>query len=126
MTGELATLLRSSPLPSPGRGKDARDDLVIVGGSPSCPGSAILAGRAALRSGAGRVQLVVHPDVAGAVGVAFPEVLVLGWDHQGAPPDPVEARLREAGAVIVGAGLGQRAPGPARGGGPPVGGGHEG
>ena len=110
MTEELATLLRSSPLPSVGNGKDSTGDLVIVGGSSSCPGSAILAGTAALRSGAGRVQLVVHPDVAAAVGAAFPEVLVLGWDHEGAPPDAVATRLAQAGAVIVGPGLDDRAP----------------
>jgi ADP-dependent NAD(P)H-hydrate dehydratase len=103
---ELAALLRSSPLPVVDGGKESRGDLVIVGGSSSCPGAAILAGRAALRCGAGRVQLVVHPTVAAAVGAAFPEALVLGWDHGGRPPTEVRERLASAAAAVVGPGLG--------------------
>jgi hydroxyethylthiazole kinase-like uncharacterized protein yjeF len=105
MTDGVEALLRRHPRPEADGGKTSRGDLVIVGGAPSCPGSAILAGRAALRLGAGRVQLVVHPEVAPAVGAAFPEALVLGWDHASAPPEAVARRLSDAAAVIVGPGL---------------------
>lgn len=111
MTAELSGLLRAHPLPPlEDGGKGSRDNLVIVGGAPSCPGSALLAGLAALRCGSGRVQLIVHPEVAPALGVAFPEALVLGWDHTGEPPDAVIERLEVAGAVIVGPGLDDGAP----------------
>lgn len=111
MIAELSDLLRAHPLPPlDDGGKDGRGDLVVVGGAPSCPGSAILVGLAALRCGSGRVQLVVHPEVATAVGAALPEVLVLGWDHAGEPPEAVVDRLAGGGAVIVGPGLDERAP----------------
>jgi hydroxyethylthiazole kinase-like uncharacterized protein yjeF len=107
---DIATLLSASSLPSVEGGKGSRGNLVIVGGSPSCPGSAILAGRAALRCGAGRVQLVVHPEVAPAVGAAFPEALVLAWDHESPPAEDVRTQLHDGAAVIVGPGLDERAP----------------
>lgn len=106
MTPDLRELLLAEPLPPLGDGgKGSRGDLVVVGGARSCPGSALLAGLAALRCGSGRVQLVVHPEVAPPLAVAFPEALVLSWDHTGEPPDAVAERLAGAAAVVVGPGL---------------------
>ena len=55
--------------------------VVVVAGAPGMDGAAILAARAALRSGVGRVTVFTHPDLVRPVAVAVPEVLVLpfGW-----------------------------------------------
>lgn len=110
MTGPLRELLAHHPLAAPEGGKDSKGDLVIVGGAPSCPGAAILAGRAALRCGAGRVQLVVDASVTAAVGAALPEALVLGWAEGYPVPEAVGRRLGTAAAVVVGPGLDGGAP----------------
>lgn len=100
----LADLLSRHPLPDLSRGKDDSGTVVVVGGPPTCPGAAVLVGTAALRVGAGRVQLVVAPDVATAVAVAVPEALVLGWDLAGEPPSSVAERLAGADVVVIGSG----------------------
>lgn len=110
MTEPLHALLADTPLPAVDGGKDTRGNLVVVGGAPSCPGAAILAGHAALRCGAGRVQLVVHPSVAAAVGAAFPEALVLGWDPREGLPARLRGPMEDAAAVVVGPGLGEEGP----------------
>ena len=66
--------LRAHPLPDDGEAdKHGRGTVLVVGGSGRTPGAVILAGRAALRIGAGRLQLVTSADVAAAVAVAVPE-----------------------------------------------------
>jgi hydroxyethylthiazole kinase-like uncharacterized protein yjeF len=107
---DLADLLAARPLDPPAGDKRERGTVVVVGGPASCPGAALLAGIAGLRCGAGRVQLVVHPDVAAAVGVALPEAFVAAWDLEGDPPAAVRERLARADAVLVGSGLGGGSP----------------
>jgi hydroxyethylthiazole kinase-like uncharacterized protein yjeF len=93
--------------------KDDRGTLVLVAGARACPGAAILAATAALRLGAGRVQIVTDPAIVIAIGIAVPESLVLGWDG-GPIPDDVQTVLRDADAVAVGPGLGTDAAARAR------------
>ncbi|HYJ76708.1 MAG TPA: NAD(P)H-hydrate dehydratase [Kineosporiaceae bacterium] len=81
-------LLRGWPLPPPGEDKGDRGTVLVVGGAARTPGAAMLAGLAALRAGAGRLQLAVAAPVATAVAVAIPEALVL--------PLPAD---RESGSV---------------------------
>lgn len=100
----LDELLEAHPLPDVAGGKDERGTVVIVGGPPECPGAVLLAGTAALRTGSGRVQLVVHPDVAAAVGTALPEALVLAWDLDGEVPPDVARRLEGGGVTVLGTG----------------------
>jgi ADP-dependent NAD(P)H-hydrate dehydratase len=73
-------LLRGWPLPelAANADKQARGDVLVVGGSRELPGPVLLAGEAALRAGAGRIQLGVARSIAVAVGTAFPEARVLG------------------------------------------------
>jgi hydroxyethylthiazole kinase-like uncharacterized protein yjeF len=73
-------LLRRWPLPELGDHADkvARGDVLVVGGSTEMPGAGLLAATAALRAGAGRVQLVTARSVAMAVAIAFPEARVIG------------------------------------------------
>ena len=100
----LTDLLRAHSLPTSQGGKDDKGTLVIVGGPAECPGGALLAGEAALRAGAGRVQLVVHPAIASAVAVAMPEAWVVGWDVEAEPTDAVLEQVGGADAVLIGPG----------------------
>lgn len=111
---DIGELLAECPLPDLDGGKHDRGTLLVVGGAVTCPGAAILAGTAALRAGAGRVQLVTHPDVAAAVGAAFPEAFVLGWDPTEPPPELLVHCLGRAQAVLVGPGLRDDGPAAAR------------
>jgi ADP-dependent NAD(P)H-hydrate dehydratase len=73
-------LLKSWPLPTlaANADKQARGDVLVVGGSRELSGAVLLAGEAALRAGAGRVQLGVVRSVASTLGAAFPEARVIG------------------------------------------------
>ncbi|CAA9565667.1 MAG: hypothetical protein AVDCRST_MAG18-1458 [uncultured Thermomicrobiales bacterium] len=106
-------LLARWPLPAADTGddKEARGRVLIVGGDARVPGGALLAGTAALRAGAGKLQLAVAEAVALAVAVAIPEALVapLPASPSGAP-DPerataLEAYCRAARAIVIGPGL---------------------
>jgi ADP-dependent NAD(P)H-hydrate dehydratase len=70
-------LLRGWPLPPPGQDKHARGSVLVVGGAARSPGAVLLAGVAALRTGAGRLQLGVAATAAPALSVAVPEALVV-------------------------------------------------
>jgi len=70
--GITLALLRRWALPSPDGGKDARGVVLVVGGARPTPGAVLLAGIAALRAGAGRLQLAVPESLALALGVAVP------------------------------------------------------
>lgn len=73
-----AAALRALPLPSPGGDKEQRGRVLIVGGSMRVPGAALLAGEAALRAGAGKLQIATAASVAPGMALAVPEALVLG------------------------------------------------
>jgi hydroxyethylthiazole kinase-like uncharacterized protein yjeF len=100
----LRELLDRHPLPELTGGKDESGTVLIIGGPPTCPGAVLLAGLAALRVGAGRVQLVVATPVAPAAAVARPEAMVVGWDQSGPVPAHVVALIEDAGAVLIGPG----------------------
>jgi hydroxyethylthiazole kinase-like uncharacterized protein yjeF len=92
-------LLRDFPLPHlPEDGdKEERGRALIVGGSATVPGAAILAGVAALRAGAGKLQIVTDEAVATAIGVAVPEAAVIAGS-----PLP---HVCEAASVTLGCGM---------------------
>jgi ADP-dependent NAD(P)H-hydrate dehydratase len=72
-------LLRRLPLPKPDEtgSKDERGQVLVVGGSAQVAGAVRLAGEAALRAGAGKLQLATVKSSAGALGMAVPESLVV-------------------------------------------------
>lgn len=111
---ELITpeLLRDWALPSPTGSKKGRGKLLVVGGAARTPGGVALAGLAALRVGAGHVQLAVAGSVAPALAATFPEVGVipLPQDDSGTVLGrPAAEACAEAvdgvDAVLVGPGL---------------------
>lgn len=72
-------MLRRIPLPQPDAegDKDTRGRVLVVGGGAQTPGAILLAGVAALRAGAGKLQLATVRSAAAALGVAVPESLVM-------------------------------------------------
>ena len=67
------------PLPQPDEkgDKDDRGQVLVVGGSMQVAGAVLLAGVAALRAGAGTLQLATVTSSAAALGMAVPEALVV-------------------------------------------------
>lgn len=106
-------LLRGWPVPEPdGVGdKHSRGTVMIAGGATSTPGAVLLAGLAALRVGAGRLQVATVGTTSVALAVALPEAMVLGLavgaDGSLAPACAQEVAHAAASAqgVVVGPGL---------------------
>ncbi|MFB9237803.1 NAD(P)H-hydrate dehydratase [Plantactinospora siamensis] len=104
-------LLRQWPLPVPEGGKGARGTVLVVGGSRFTPGAVLLAGLAALRAGAGVLQLAVAESTAAALSIEVPEALVVGLAEtgDGAVAGRDQERLGDlvgrADAIAVGPGL---------------------
>ena len=105
--------LRAWPLPEPpaDSDKESRGRVLIVGGSHEMPGAVILAGIAALRAGAGKLQIATGGSVAQLVAQAVPESRVLrlpetpdgGLDAAGI--DAIAENARRADAVLIGPGM---------------------
>lgn len=73
-------LLRGMPLPRhPDDGdKEERGRLLVVGGSRELAGAVVLSGVAALRAGAGKLQIATADSIAIHVAVTVPEARVIG------------------------------------------------
>ncbi|QEH35865.1 Bifunctional NAD(P)H-hydrate repair enzyme Nnr [Aquisphaera giovannonii] len=108
------TRLAELPLPEHGgeASKADKGKLLIVAGSASLPGAAILAARAALRVGCGTVRVASPRCVAVAIGVAVPELMVLALpetDAGTAAEDALkvlEEQYERCQAAVIGPGLG--------------------
>lgn len=104
-------LLRDWPLPGPGSSKGSRGRVLIVGGARRTPGAALLAGRSALRVGAGVLTFAVASSVAVALAVEVPEAGVVGLPENeggsvtGEGLDALGSGLDDADAVLIGPGL---------------------
>jgi ADP-dependent NAD(P)H-hydrate dehydratase len=99
-------LLRGWPLPDPQGDKEARGTVLVVGGSRYTPGAVLLAGVAALRAGAGRLQLAVEASAAAALSIAVPEAKVLGLpERTGDVPEELLGLARDADVLAIGPGL---------------------
>jgi ADP-dependent NAD(P)H-hydrate dehydratase len=105
--------LRRWPLPSadPGGNKETRGAALVVGGAPQMPGAVILAATAALRAGAGKLQIATGRSVASLVAAQVPEALVIGLPETrkgGIAPSAareIERRSASADAVLIGPGM---------------------
>jgi NAD(P)H-hydrate epimerase len=94
-------VIESCRLPSPRKKnthKNHYGNLLIIGGDQGMSGAVALSAQAALRSGAGLVTALVHPQCRNNLA-AFPEIMVSGWEA-------LPASLPDATIVVVGPGLG--------------------
>ncbi|MFG1673546.1 NAD(P)H-hydrate dehydratase [Micromonospora sp. NPDC049282] len=104
-------LLRDWALPVPSGGKEARGTVLVVGGSRFTPGAVLLAGVAALRAGAGVLQLATAESTAASLSIQVPEALVVGLPEtdegavRGDPGDVLGGLVADADVVAVGPGL---------------------
>jgi hydroxyethylthiazole kinase-like uncharacterized protein yjeF len=105
-------VLRDWQLPEPGGdGKAGRGTALVVGGSRGTPGAVLLAGVAALRVGAGVLQIGSPASVSIALGISVPEALVLPLPETAAGSvasaavDDLAGVLPDASALLVGPGL---------------------
>ncbi|GGE14940.1 ADP-dependent (S)-NAD(P)H-hydrate dehydratase [Polymorphobacter glacialis] len=109
-------LLRSLPLPEHGGNvdKDARGRALAIGGCTEMPGALLLSGVAALRAGAGKLQMATCASVAPMLALAVPEALVVqltecdAGSGSGFGADNIEIlcrRLPATDAILVGPGL---------------------
>ncbi len=104
--------LRAFPLPrQTDTGKDAHGRLLIVAGNRQVPGAAILCAMAALRSGAGKVQVATVTSVAPGVALQIPEVLVVplaenrAGDCARSSVGEVRAHAEAIDAILAGPGM---------------------
>jgi ADP-dependent NAD(P)H-hydrate dehydratase len=107
------TMLRSWALPVDDHSdKFTRGTVLVIAGSTTTAGAALLAGTAALRMGAGRLQIATAEPIAVALSIAVPEAMVLPLavdgndglraDHAAKVlSDPIA----EAQSVLVGPGM---------------------
>lgn len=110
------SLLRRHPLPLV-RDSDDKEDrgrVLVIGGSRAVPGAILLSGVAALRAGAGKLQLATLREAALPLGMAVPEALVIGLPASRAgeiSASPLRRYLdpyaEAADAVLVGPGVGE-------------------
>lgn len=105
-------MLRGMPLPAHAGevDKDARGRVLAIGGCTEMPGALLLAGVAALRAGAGKLQLAIGASVAPLLALAIPEALVMGLDEADGAISPVIgerllSRIAHCDAVLLGPGL---------------------
>jgi len=108
-----AGLLKRWPLPQPGGSADKEDRGValVIGGASEVPGALVLSGVAALRVGAGKLQLAGPRSAATQLAVAVPEARVFALPESGdGYLDRNSARkVRDcadhADAILIGPGL---------------------
>jgi len=77
--------------------------VLVIGGNAGMSGATILAGKAALRAGAGLVSIATRSEHVNAVVSAQPELMAHGID------DAIELKplLKKASVIVIGPGLGQ-------------------
>lgn len=102
------------PLPKVGNddSKEDRGVVLAIGGSDTVPGAIRLAGIAALRAGAGKLQIATSENVAIALGIMVPEALVLGLpvtvdgELDVSPLDTsLSTKVSNANAILIGPGM---------------------
>lgn len=104
-------LLRGWPLPEPGGDKNAKGRVLVVGGGAQTPGAILLAAEAALRVGAGKLQMATVRSTAPLLSTAVPEAFVEGLpeeedgDISPLAADRVLELAEAADAVLLGPGI---------------------
>ncbi|WP_052466494.1 NAD(P)H-hydrate dehydratase [Mobilicoccus massiliensis] len=105
-------VLRDWPLPSSAGGKESRGRVLVVGGNVAMPGAVLLAAEAALRGGAGKLQVATPEPVAVPMAMHLPEAMVAGLPTDGAgdiaasAADEIVELASGCAAVLLGPGIG--------------------
>jgi len=105
--------IRANPLPEVGavRDKDSRGRVLVIGGAEFVPGALRLTGEAALRAGAGKLQMATVRSAAMALAVLVPEaaMIALPADDEGEialeAAELLKERLPRCDTLIVGPGM---------------------
>lgn len=104
-------LLRGWPLPDVVGDKNSRGSILVIGGSAETLGAVVLAAEAALRAGAGKLQVATVVSMAPFAAQALPEARVraLPETSDGAlgpeAADAVRDLVGDADAVLIGPGM---------------------
>jgi ADP-dependent NAD(P)H-hydrate dehydratase len=104
-------VLRNWQLPEPSGGKNARGSILVIGGSTETLGAVLLAAEAAMRAGAGKLQVATVASLAPFAAQALPEALVRGLlETDGGAisadaADVVRELAESADAVLIGPGM---------------------
>ena len=107
-----AGALKRHPLPAVREGdKDERGSILIIAGSRDLAGAPLLSATAAMRAGAGRLQIATVDGITPQLGIAMPEAMVVGYPQGrdgGFAPSTTKTlaqRAAKADAVVAGPGL---------------------
>src|SRR6478672_5115336 len=76
-------VLRAWRLPEPTGDKNTRGSILVIGGSSETLGAVLLAAEAAMRAGAGKLQVATAASVAPYAAAALPEALVRSLPETG-------------------------------------------
>lgn len=106
-------LLGAWPVPQPedDDDKEARGRVLVIGGSTEIAGAVVLAATAALRAGAGKMQIATCRSVAAHVSMAVPEARVIALAETRAGGiaasgfKQIEEELASAQSILVGPGM---------------------
>lgn len=102
---DWAQLKPALPARQPAIHKGVCGHVLVIGGNTGMGGAALLAGEAALRSGAGMVTVATHAEHVSAFLARRPELMVKGV-RNGADLQPL---LEKSTVVVLGPGLGRNA-----------------
>jgi ADP-dependent NAD(P)H-hydrate dehydratase len=117
MTNEVTALdsawIAANPVPVHGENttKNSRGRVLVVGGSRMVPGAIRLTGEAALRVGAGKLQLATVRSTALLLGLLVPEAASIALPESdsgeiGDVGESLETALAECDALVLGPGIG--------------------
>jgi ADP-dependent NAD(P)H-hydrate dehydratase len=89
--------------------KEERGRVLVIAGSASVPGAAVLAGTAALRAGAGKLRMAASPQARLHLGFAVPEAAIVevgfgAAGEFGATPT-LRSAVQDADGVVIGPGM---------------------
>lgn len=104
-------VLRGWQLPEPAGDKNTRGSILVIGGSSETLGAVLLAAEAAMRTGAGKLQVATAASVAPFAATVLPEALVRALPENDAgairadAADAVRDLAEDADAVLIGPGM---------------------
>ncbi len=85
--------------------------MLVIGGEREIPGAVLLAGIAALRAGAGKLQVATCSSAAVQLGIALPEARVIGLDEtaagaiRGRNAKKIADLMKRSHATLIGPGM---------------------